>query len=189
MIDFRHRVRLHYLALRAFQSRFHLPHRRQDGRIKSFDVPLLLSCVVSRALRCAERFCRLRPAHTNSTQSHVWTHASRATPAAEIPRQAKRHVGLVCRERTKGEIVQAPSVSKVDHWSSDSSFPCAGVKKLSRTKSATSRPRRCPVVRSNRKCCPPKIRLNVASSAAAEMLVKDRCTPGRTSDVTLNSAW
>src|SRR5258708_30550348 len=90
-------------------------------------------------------------------------------------------------ERTKGEIVQAHSVSKVDHWSSDSSFPCAGVKKLSRTKSATSRPRRCPVVRLNRQFCPPKTRLNLASSAAAELLLKHRHTPGRPSDITINS--
>src|SRR5229473_4784998 len=76
-----------------------------------------------------------------------------------------------------------------DYLSSDSSFGCPGVKKLSTTKSATSRPKRWPVVRSVRKCCPPKIRLNVASSAAAEILVKKRSTPGRTSDVTLKSAW
>jgi len=34
---------------------------------------------------------------------------------------------------------------------------------------------------------PAKMRLNVASSEAAEKLVTERCTPGRTSDVTLNS--
>ena len=57
------------------------------------------------------------------------------------------------------------------------------------TKSATSRPSRFPAVRSKRKCCPAKTRLNVASSAAAERLLNERSTPGRTSEDTLKLKW
>src|SRR5882724_10236859 len=88
-----------------------------------------------------------------------------------------------------GRISDSP-VGDQSYWSwSDWSFVRRGVRKLSVTKSATSRPSRCPAVRSKRKCCPAKTRLNVASSAAAEKLVKERSTPGRTSEVTLNSKW
>src|SRR6266849_10456103 len=63
----------------------------------------------------------------------------------------------------------------MDHRSSsESSFPRAGVRKLSTTKSATWRPRCWPEVRSERKCTPAKMRLKVASSAAAEKLLKER---------------
>src|ERR1700676_1258696 len=72
-------------------------------------------------------------------------------------------------------------------WSSESSLPSTGVKRLSTTKSAILRPRRWPVVRSERKCTPAKIRLSVASSAAEEKLVKEHFTPGRTSEVTVKS--
>src|SRR5260370_30758956 len=74
-----------------------------------------------------------------------------------------------------------------NHQLSDSSFRCTGVKKLSTTKSATSRPSRWPVLRSKRTCCPAKIRLNVASSAAAEKLVNERSTPVRAADGTVKS--
>src|SRR6266481_661106 len=63
------------------------------------------------------------------------------------------------------------------------------VRKLSTTKSATSSPSRRPLVRSKRKCTPAKMRLSVASSAAAGKLLNERSFPGITSEVTLNSKW
>src|SRR4029450_9192342 len=68
-----------------------------------------------------------------------------------------------------------------------SPWPCNGVSKWSTTKSATSRPNCSPLTSSKRKCCPAKIRLNDASSSAAEKLVNERTTPGRTSEVTSKS--
>src|SRR4051794_15432188 len=66
--------------------------------------------------------------------------------------------------------------------SSSRSFDC---KKCLRTKSAISSPSSFPVVKSERKCTPAKIRLRVASCCAAEKLVNVRSTPGATSEVTL----
>src|SRR5580704_14743139 len=77
---------------------------------------------------------------------------------------------------------------RLDYRSSpESSLAWTGVRKWSTTKSATWRPSRWPVVRSERKCTPAKIRLKVASSAAAEKLVKERWTFGKTSEVTVKS--
>src|SRR5437868_896828 len=61
-----------------------------------------------------------------------------------------------------------------------------GVRKRSSTRSATSWPRPWPALRSNRKCCPAKIRLRVASWAAAANDSNERSVPGITSEVTLN---
>jgi hypothetical protein len=60
-----------------------------------------------------------------------------------------------------------------------------GLKKLRITKSATVRPRRCPVSKSDRKWTPAKILLSVASCAAAEKLSNERVVPGITSEVTI----